>query len=378
MRNDLNHDLREALAAFTDAPPPPGLAAAAIRIARRRDRVRLAVAGVAAVAAVAAVPAAVSVVTSPGDGSLRWPAQAGQMEPLVITAYSGHWEGSLLLDYATGEYLKLPYRDVVPSPDGTRAVVLTGDNSPADPLRIGVLDVATLEVRWIRGLYGSGGAAWSPDGQEILITEVGHAGPGEDSPSGFAIVDADTLEGTFVPHDDIANPEINTDGARYLWAPGGHGIALSQSTGADRASEADLTWGIRFYDRNGSLLRSLPTTGPVRTEAAFSPDDTRMAIFNPYAGGPIQIVDTGSGAVLRTASVPGLGGDAWGELVGWADDEHLLVRRASSLAAYRLYVIDLAGQVRQEVPLLTSHEHLHVGSSHGLTPEGARLTFGAP
>lgn len=371
MSDDLDRDVREALAAFTDAPPPGGLAAAAIRTARRQRRVQALVTGVAVVAALAAAPVAISAVSGLGGGPVS-PAASG-MKSLVITAYSGHWGGSQLLDPAAGEYVKLPYRRVVPSPDGTRALVQTGENSAADPVRVGVMDVSTLEVRWIEGYYGLRGAAWSPDGREILITEQGHP---DNNLVGFAIVDADTFESTFVHHDDIVAPEINTDGHRYVWAPGGQEIVLTRSTGAHLESEVDLTWGLRFYERDGTLLRTVSTTGPVPREAVFSPDGAQIAIFNPYTGAPIQILDKDTAAVLRTVPVPGWGADSWGDLIGWADDDHLLVRNPSP--ASNLLVIDLDGQILQAVDLLDWSEELIIGSSDGLTPDAAELTFGAP
>lgn len=382
MSNDLDSDMsdvRQALAAFTDAPPPAGLAAAAIRTAGHQRRVRIAVTSVAIVAALAAAPVAVSAVTASGAGGSLSPA-ADAVDPLVIKAYSGHLNGSLLLDYRTGEYVKVPYRIAVPSPDGTLALVSVGNNSPVNPLRLGVMDIASGEVRWLEDYHGLRGAAWSPDGRELLITEIGDP---DRALVGFAIVDASTFESTFVHQDDIVDPDINVDGARFVWSPDGQEIVLTRSTGWEQEFEADLTWAIRFYDREGTLLRELPASGPVAREAAFSPDGTRIAVFNHHTGAPIEIVDRDTGAVLRTVSVPGWDAESWGDLVGWADDNRLLVRsplpgtEQHGLPGHNLLVIDMDGEILQEVDLVGWWEELVIASSDGLPPDAAGLTFGA-
>lgn len=376
--NDDVSDVRQALAAYADAPPPAGLAAAAIRTAGHQRRMRVGVTGVAIVAALAAAPVAVSAMTATSTGGSSQPA-APATDPLVITAYSGHWNGSLLLDYRTGEYVRVPYRKAVPSPDGTRALVSSGNNSPVDPLRLGVLDIASGEVRWLEGYHGLRGAAWSPDGKEVLVTEIGDP---DRALVGFAIVDGETFEAIFVHQADIVDPDINVDGHRYVWSPDGQEIVLTRSTGWESSSESDLTWAIRFYDRSGALLRELPVSGPVAKEAAFSPDGARIAIFNHHTGAPIEIIDRYSGAVLRTLSVPGWDAESWGDLVGWADEGHLLVRSPQfrpdppGMTDFNLLVIDVDGQIQQEVDLVGWWEELVIAPSDGLAVEAAGLTFG--
>lgn len=379
MSNDLESGLRAALADLTDGPPPPGLAAVAIRTARRQRRTRLAAAGLVAVAALAAAPVAWAVLPAadnpPGTGTPAggpWPAG-----PLVVTAYTDYRDTSLVLDYATGEYVEMPYRHVAPSPDGTRAVVRDGDGSWAHPLRVGVLDLATGEVRWIDGLTGGRGAAWSPDGEEILVTETERS----TGLQGFAIVDAETLEYRFVDHGDVLAPDVNAAGARYVWAPGGEGIVLATSVDTGTESAPDVSWGVRFYDRSGELQRSLPMPGPVESEAAFSPDGTRMAVRDPYVGGPVTVVDTQTGEVVARVPVRGWSADTWGDIVGWADDDHLLVRSAlpgryEEPPSSRLAVVDLSGRIVEEVDLLGDWPALHIGSSEDLASAGAGFTFG--
>jgi hypothetical protein len=357
MTNHLDSALRDALAELADAPPPSGLAAAAIRTARRRRQIRLA--ATAVVAALLVAPVIVSSVSSHDA-----PVESPTMEPLVVTAYSIGREGSLLLDHGTGEYVEMPYRSVTPSPDGAYALVYAGDNGTLGPVRVGVLDTATGEVRWIEGYVGAGGdspGGWSRDGQDLLITQHPDL-HGVSGPPGFAIVDSETLEARFVEHDDIENPEINAMGNRYVWAPNGDEIALTQSVEEDGE---DTVTAIRFYDLDGNLTRTLPAAAPLTSEAGFSPDGTRMALQYPSLGEPIQVVDAATGEVQQTVPLPP------SQLIGWADDEHLIVRLELTLL-----VANLAGEVTRAVPMETlSPAEVHIGSSGGLTPDAGKFTF---
>jgi hypothetical protein len=361
MSNRMDSALRHALAQLPDLDPPPSLAAAAIRSARRQRRVRALVAGAATVAAlVLATPVAFSAI-SPERGR---PPGDPAMGPLVVSSIGAvsidqYADTSLLLDRATGEYVALPYRDVTPSPDGTRDLVLGRASSGP---QIGVRDTRTGAVRWIEGYGIAGnetvtGGTWSRDGQEILITE-------RQGPSGFAIVEADTLEATFVHHDDIRT--VNSLVLPYVWAPDGNEIALTQSL-VDGTGPS--VTAIRFYDRDGTLTRTVQATAALRSEAGFSPDGTLMALQTFEEGGPIQVVDVNTGGVYHTLHLDGV-------FVAWADEHHLIVHAYASLQ-----VVTLAGEVIQEVALPVNLQEqlaavLHIGSSDGLNPAAAMLTFG--
>jgi hypothetical protein len=391
MSPPLDNALRDALAQLADVPPPPGLAAAAIRIVRRRRKFQIAGAtGVAAI--LLAAPVAVSAVggtadapadgptgtaDAPADGPTgtptvtptgtpaATPTVAQGVEPLVITAYSSG-ERWFMLGRDAGEYVELPYGSVTPSPDGTQALVSTIDGSPDapdDPIRLGILDIASQQVRWIEGYTGTGNVStggWSRDGRQVLITERPVGGD-----KGFAIVDAGTLEVSFVPQADIHVGEVNNLGLRYLWAPDGQEVALTESTGVGDEAQAAVVSGIRFYNLAGNLTRVVPVSAALTSEAGFSPDGSRMALQDPSpAEGPVRIVDAVTGQLYHTLPAPGT-------FVGWADAEHLLVTRAGALR-----VVDLAGEVIREIQLRSGAGELHIGSSAGLTPDAAGLTFG--
>jgi hypothetical protein len=354
MSTNLDSALRDALADLADAPPPAGLAAAAIRTARRRHRLRVAAVAVAVVAAaLLATPAAIVAV----NGVDTAPAEPPRLYPLVVTGYSLGTQGSMLLDRDTGEYVNWPYRSVVPSPDGAYALVRAGGSGP--PGQVGVLDPASGDVRWIDGPVGMGGdspGGWSPDGERLLVTQRG----------GFSIVDPETLRATFVEQDDVDDPEINAMGNRFVWAPGGDEIALTESVEVANGAVANGVTAIRFYDLDGNLTRTVPATAPLTSEASFSPDGTRMALQYPELGQPIQVVDVATGEVRLTVPVPP------SVLVGWADDDHPIVR-----IELTMLVANLAGEVTWAYPMeAQSPTAVHIGSSAGLSPETGRFTFG--
>ncbi|GGM51172.1 hypothetical protein GCM10011608_40080 [Micromonospora sonchi] len=382
MTTQLENAVREALDQLTDVPPPADLAQAAIRTAGRRRTARLAVTGVAGVAAaLVAVPVAIGVLASPG-GNLS-PAVTGQapvVKPFVVTAYSGvdnpgdmgpADDYSLLLDPSTGEYDKVPYNEVVPSPDGSQVVVHVGDNSPAYPSRRGVLDRESGQVRWLPGNAGyTSGASWSPDGRQVLITNRPKHGGGD----GFLLVDAATLDVRQVEVPDVSTQ--NTNGLAFVWTPDGTGVALTHSV-SDSESEPGRVTGIGFYDLSGKPTRTLRVTGgSLHDGGGFSPDGSRIALDNPLVDDRIQIVDVVTGTIEQDFSVP-----TAGTVVGWYDNEHLIVKDYGDRDLTErpsLKVVDLTGEVIQTVQLADGSDtaqRVYVGSSADLSSAAEKLAF---
>ncbi|MER5332605.1 hypothetical protein [Micromonospora sp. NPDC002717] len=382
MTTQLENAVREALDQLADAPPPADLAQAAIRTAGRQRTARLAVAGVAAFAvALAAVPLAVGVLTAPDDDLS--PAGTGPgpaAKPFVVTAYSGvnnpgdpgpADDYSLLLDPDTGEYDKVPFNEVVPSPDGSQVLVHEGDNSLAHPSRRGVLNRESGKVRWLPGSAGyTSGASWSPDGRQILITNRPKA---EDDPGpGFLLVDAATLATRQVEVPDVSTQ--NTNGLAFVWTPDGTGVALTHSV-SDSESEPGRVTGIGFYDLSGKRTRVLRVTGGSLDEGSgFSPDGSRIALDNRFGSDRIQIVDAATGTVEEEFSVP-----TAGTVVGWYDSRHLIVKDYGDRDLTErpsLKVVDLTGKVTKTVQLAEGSDtaqRVHVGSSLGTATE--KLAF---
>ncbi|MFC7545057.1 hypothetical protein [Plantactinospora sp. GCM10030261] len=381
MTTHLEHAVREALDQLADAPPPPDLAQAALRTAGRQRTARRASVGVAAVAvALATIPLTVSALDPQDSLPVGDTGQAAAVRPFVVTAYSGVGnpadpgpadDYSLLLDPATGTYEKVPYNEVVPSPDGSQVLVHEGDNSQAHPSRRGVLDRDTGVVRWMPGSAGyTSGASWSPDGRRILVTNQPKDGNG----AGFLLVDATTLVVKPVEVPDVVTE--NTNGLTFVWTPDGTGVALTLTANVSESEPGRVT-GIGFYDLSGKVFHTLRVDGGALHDSnGFSPEGDRIALDNRFSDEKIQIVDATHGVVQHEFSVPRSNG-----VLGWYDSAHLIVKDYGDQAAQKrpsLKVVDLTGKVIRTVEFAEgadSAQRVHVGSSAGLGTAAEKLAF---
>ncbi len=351
--------LRNAFDEIADsAPPPAGLAPSALRRARRDRRARMAGSGV--IAAICAGIIGVAALAAPGGNNA--PIEVGnpaERKPVVVAAYSGirdhqvedgspAFNYSLLLNQKTGEYERVAYRFVMPSPDGKRVLVGKGDNSARYPSQVGVMDRATGDVRWIDNVgtgysnfpgYASDGQ-WSPDGKRILFGYYPRAGK-----SGFVLVDSDSLETRVVDLPELANAELTTISSP-MWLPDSNGFAVTKAHLVEGQNVPDVVTGIRFYDLTGRMIREVPANAALKSQAAYSPDGSLMALSSLNWDGPreIQLADSDTGAVRQTVKLAELG-----ELVGWADQEHLVVKMDGDQP--RLVVVNLAGEQTSTIDL---------------------------
>jgi hypothetical protein len=389
MTDQLEHDLRAAFDRISAGEPPLGLAEGALRRARRTRSTRWGAVGVAATGLAAAAVLTVGTLAGAPHTSANGTNSAAA-QPRVVTAYDCGFrvlarpvgpaipQFSLLLNHRSGQYRRVPYCDVAPSPDGSRALVHDTDGSDAHLAQTGVLDLATGRVRWIDGYNGAG--AWSPDSRRILLTG-GPAGLSQQASTeprnnGFVLMDAADLRPTFFPVPDASNGL----GARGVWTPDGQAIAISICacpSGAVHNGPWPVT-GIRLYDLRGHQLRTLPATAGLWSEAAFSPDGTAMALTaeDSPRHPSVQIADARTGAVRQ--SVPLLDD----QFIGWYDADHLIVRsgpeRGSTTSALR--IVDLRGHIVRTVPLRPGDPGeqsvgLSVGSAAGVPDPSHTLTF---
>ncbi|MFD0743415.1 hypothetical protein ACFQ1L_17615 [Phytohabitans flavus] len=241
---------------------------------------------------------------------------------------------SLLLNPATGEYERLPYRRVLPSPDGERALVW----QEGPDTRVGVWERRTGDVRWFDGDYRDA-AEWSPDGDRILLMPVP---PSEELPV-IVLADPDTMATTTVR---LARPAIGECiSMEVIWMPGGEGVA--ETSYCQQAGPFQVR-GIRTYDLTGRLTGTIPAAGRL---VAYSPDGA-LILLASSPGYRAIVVDAATGAersrlptLIGVSSPPFEGG-----VVGWFDAQHLAVY---SVTGYRaddgekeqasLRVVDLSG-----------------------------------
>ncbi|MFK3983709.1 TolB family protein [Micromonospora sp. NPDC050397] len=381
------------------APAPTGLAPTAL-VTARRHRLARRLTGAGTVAAVCAALIGVLAVAAP-NGTADPDQVADRMRPQVVTAYSmvrdvtatGSSQSSfysLLLNFETGRYERMPYQWVLPSPDGSRMLVCsTGDNAPG-LTRIGMMDRASGDVRWIsEAALGDTGPAltqnfqWSPDGGRILFVPMQRP-----DRQGFVLFDPETLDATMVPvpdFDPLRNPMPT-----LVWTSDSGTIAMLQTRVTERPE--DTATGVRFYDLTGELTRTVGfSTSVYPFRPVFSPGGDQLALGTiiDRQQSVIIVFDSTTGAVRHRVTPP-----FDGSVVGWTDNAHLLVRATSpeqgpgqttSTATpgtegnSRLLVVDLDGRVDHSVPLSVGEDQtfgqISVGSSDGLPPSAAPITF---
>jgi hypothetical protein len=372
MSIDLDRELRATLGRLAETPPPGDLAERTVRSAHRRHRRVVAARTVVALTAVVlAIPAGLAVVArgTGGDGQPGGP--VGRMavtslsllttgpdgSPLPPLDDAGTAYHSLVLDPRTGTYRDLEYDAAALSPDGRTVLVADGNNGVASPYRAGLLDLETNVVRWITLSLTVEGvrlnpftARWSPDGGRVLLEADAPKGP--DAVAGFAIVDPGTLQARYVSVHEPASDDVAREG--LFWMPDGNGLVgtLYRSVVAERDSSEPV--GLRVLDLDGNVVRDIPVAGWLSGERSFAPGGRRVALAtgenHPWTN-LLRIVDVSSGAVV--AEVPLAERSV---LVGWYDDDHLVVRpvntdRTGAGPPRPLQVVDLTGRVVRTVQL---------------------------
>jgi Tol biopolymer transport system component len=321
----------------------------------RRRAIALLLGGTAALGAAAlARPAAAALNANGRDGAggkgtpPSGAASAGpeQAEPsgtphrptlAVLTYVSRTDSTAYLLQRETGRYMKMPYANAAPSPDGTRVLL----QSSTYPYAVGVRNLSGGAIRWVSGDFGGRGGHWSPDGRSILITSMP-----KDGVAGFAIVDSATLVPRFVPL-----PEVQglTD---VVWTPDGRHLALTliRTTGL---SFPEIK-GIRFYDLDGRTTGTIQSAYSLVRTTDFSPNGKLIAITENPARTPVQnmeIIEADTGTVVHTFTV-----NAGVSFAGWYDDQHPILQAHAILPGGTanvpvLQVVDVTGVVERTIPL---------------------------
>ena len=328
--------LRQALEEWSaEAQVPSGLADRALRRrARRRFTSAALVVGSAALLAGAGVaidarigeppsvvrPVDTSLHTDPSSAPPKRFVAAGQVA--ISAYYTSHAPQNgrgprtrtwYLYNPASGGYRKVPWAWVDVAPGLGQAAVLDG---PLPSARVGIMDMRTQRVRWIRLKAAAGGVSWSPDGRKLLVTTYAtnpdaQQGPyGAGARTGFIVVDVKSGEAhfhrlTFARDDPNTRQDLgwSKDGG-LVWAP----TALESPTKV-------------FYDLNGKPKPAPPHEADAAEDAGLSPDGHLLAVPGPPPGPNTIVTD------LRTGRRAGL--QPVEQLRVWADDTHLVALACS-------------------------------------------------
>ncbi|NJP30552.1 TolB family protein [Micromonospora thermarum] len=339
MNGPAEQALRTAVRELADeARTVPGLAERARARGRRlRRRRQLAATGGALAALVAlAVPFVWLRPSDPGPGPAAWgpPSAPAESTGSVVPAPTGDWTASPLtlpgdwllvgttstgestgdpvergyaLDRTGGRYIGSDrYDEVWAAPRGGVAAVVDHDRRT----ELGLLDLASGEVRWVR----TGGRImtphWSPDGRRLALTLM-------DKDSGdlsLGVLGATGGWRTF-PVDD--QEYLCTDQCFFTWTRDGREVALQQTdpTAPRSESEPHARRGVQFFSpENGRPTRLVPVKGDPAGPWSWSPNGRQVVVKGRQ--GP-QIVEVTTGRVI---------GPAPDADVAWGADDRLLYR----------------------------------------------------
>jgi hypothetical protein len=263
--------------------------------------------------------------------------RAGRTVGLVLAAVTAM--AVALAVPAAGIYVAVPWRQVVPSPDGTQAAV-------ALPRRAGwalvpldrVSDAAAL--RPIRESRGWLAPHWSGDGRRLAFPLPGRvASPARAAEpwSGryLAVVDVATLAARRVLVRTYGAPRTRPEG-RWVFGPADRGFA-SVPDGATVGLSSRRATGTGYLDlaaEDGTPLRTAEVAATGTPDRPFSPDGRLLLCSG--RGGTI-LVDVASGAEV---------GSGEGAPMGWYDDEHYMVRVGSILRLVELGSGQVSGEWR--------------------------------
>ncbi|GII64568.1 hypothetical protein Skr01_46530 [Sphaerisporangium krabiense] len=298
-----------------------------------------------------ALPASLDVRADPGQAPPRGLIAAGRM---AVSSYfvSGYEKTGArsdrrhdtwyLYDPRTDGYERTDWSTVDVAPGMRLAAVLERD-LPAS--RVGILDMATRQVRWVPLDHPVARVAWSPDGTKVLATayeknpdvreKVSADGTSweESDPvrTGFHIVEASSGTAAFHAVDKPSEALPGPPDAAFQWSSDG---TLISEPNDRRFREEDPQ---RLYYGLDGRRAGTPATEELDIEqAGTSPDGRLYAGRRVYPRGPktmtpekaeefvAQRVD-GPETVVRDTATGKIVGRQWMlQLLAWADNDHLI------------------------------------------------------
>ncbi|MEU4834624.1 serine/threonine-protein kinase [Streptosporangium sp. NPDC023615] len=163
---------------------------------------------------------------------------------------------------------------------------------------------------------------WSADGSKVLLSV---RDPAKEVSDGFVVVDVAARRAT-----RVRTEAIGTDTLPFTFAPDGS-VARGYFNGKAH--------GVDFYGPDGRVLRTMHWVGKPRHISWFSPSGALFVTVCPKEK-DVCVWDSARGT--RRYTVPG-GGDGR-RLLGWFNDQHLIVQEPFKKGS-RIKVIDFYGEV---------------------------------
>lgn len=131
----------------------------------------------------------------------------------------------------------------------------------------------------------------------------------------------------------LALPRSSRAAGFFRWTPDGTGVIGPYTT-------PEQVLGTRVWDLSGRLVRSMHWTGsPIGEGDVFSPSGRLFATTQCEKRNALCLWDAATG--VRAGTVPAVKG---GGLLGWYDEEHLIVSEPAGEDRVRAVVTDLKGR----------------------------------
>lgn len=214
------------------------------------------------------------------------------------TSTGGPASDGLVLDRSRNRYLTVGrYEQTWAAPRGRFAAVLDDDR----PLDVGLLDVPTGKVRWVRTGQVTLNPEWSPDGTRLALTLLDK----ETANYSLGVLSVDGAFHTFPVYRSSASagsgpgPYFCTDVCLFTWMPDGKQVALQQTDPAVPRTEGKphARRGLQLFSADtGQPTRFVPVRGDVAGPYSWSPDGRLVVIKGREA---TQLVEVDSGRVVR-------------------------------------------------------------------------------
>ncbi|MBY8873588.1 hypothetical protein K7640_17280 [Micromonospora sp. PLK6-60] len=234
------------------------------------------------------------------------------------------------LDRSAGRYVTSRYEETWAAPRGGVAAVVDYERRG----ELGLLELRTGQVRWVKVGSFIMTPHWSPDGRRLALTLMDK----DDGGFSLGVLTVDTADYRTFPVD--GKRYLCTDQCFFTWSRDGAEVALQQT------------------DPDASVSESQPHAR--RGVQFFSPDDGRPSRFVPVKGdpdGPWSWSPDGRSVIVKGPDGPLLAEVATGRTIGpapaadaaWVAGDQLLYR---DRRANEMLLVDLAGRVlaRQALP----------------------------